>query len=86
MVISPSSAHAFRVSVVGHAFVVIGELFLAQRTFPVLLHDLAIEQFAHFRWRPQFAVSPRMMRVVYAANSRVESVLAWHLFPATAKQ
>jgi hypothetical protein len=49
MIVSPRSARSFRILMVGHDVVVIGELFVAARTYPALLSDLAVEQFAHLR-------------------------------------
>jgi hypothetical protein len=43
MVISPSSSHPFRISVVWHNVVVVGEFFMADGTFPVLFDDFPIQ-------------------------------------------
>lgn len=64
MVVSPGSAHSFRVPVVGDDVVVIREFFVADSTLSVLLNDLPVEELAHLGRRPKFPVSPRMMRVL----------------------
>jgi hypothetical protein len=46
---------------VGDNVVVVREFEMANRTNPVLLDDLAIQEFPHFRRRAEFAISPRVM-------------------------
>jgi hypothetical protein len=55
--------------VVWHNVVVIVELFVADCAFPVLLDDLSVQQFAHFRWRPEFPMPDRVMRILNTLNS-----------------
>jgi hypothetical protein len=47
-VVSPRPSHSFGVDMVGHDVVVIGELYMAERAFPALLDNLAVEQLSHF--------------------------------------
>jgi hypothetical protein len=47
VVIPPRSAHSFRIPVVGNYIVIVCELFMADSAFPVLLDNLAIQQFPH---------------------------------------
>jgi len=48
MVVSPSSAHAFRISVIRDDIAVIEKFFATYRTFPALLADLAVHELPHF--------------------------------------
>ena len=50
VIVSPGSTHSFRVPMVGHDVVVIGELFVADRTYATLLSDLEVQQFPHLGW------------------------------------
>jgi len=84
MVVSPRSSHSFGISMVWHDIVVVGELFVADGAFPVLLDNLAIQQFPHFSGGPEFPISPRVMRILNASNPRLQSARKWRLFPATA--
>ena len=84
MIISPSSAHSFRIPVVGNHVVIICELFVTDGAFSVLLDNLPIQQFPHFSRRSEFPISPRMMRIINASNPRLQSAPIGRLFPAAA--
>ena len=71
VIISPSSAHSFRIPVIWHDVVVVCEFFVADGAFPVLLHDLSVEQFPHFGGGPEFPISPRMMRILNAPHAHL---------------
>jgi len=47
MVVSPCSSHSFRILMVRHDVAVVRELFMADGTFLVLLHDLSVQKLAH---------------------------------------
>jgi hypothetical protein len=64
MIISPSSAHSFRIPVVGNYIVTIRELFVTDGAFSVLLDNLPIQQFPHFSRRPELPISSRVMRII----------------------
>lgn len=70
VVIPPSAAHAFGVSMIGDDVVVMGELFVTDCTFSVLLDDLPVQELAHLGRGSEFAVSPRMMWVLDALHSQ----------------
>src|SRR5213082_855277 len=59
MVISPRTAHSFRVLVIRYDIVIVGELFVADGAFPVLLHNLPVQKLTHLCWRPEFSISSR---------------------------
>src|ERR1700733_13942556 len=48
MIVSPGSARASWIDVVGHDVVVVGEIQVAEGAFPALLDDLAVEDLPHF--------------------------------------
>lgn len=84
VIIPPGSSHPFGMPMVWDDVVVIGELFLADGAFPVLLDNLPVEKSPHFSRRPEFPISPRMMRILNASNPRLQSARIGRLFPATA--
>ena len=71
MVVSPRPSHSFGVDMVGHDVVVIGELQMAERAFPALVDDLAVEQISHFCVRAEFPVSPRMIGVFNPLHTKL---------------
>jgi len=84
MIITPRSSHPFGIPVIWNYIRVIREFFVADGAFPVLLDNLAIQQFPHFSGGPEFPISPRVMRILNASNPRLQSARKWRLFPATA--
>ena len=65
---------------------VICELLVADRAFPALLSNLAVEQFAHLRRRPELPVSPGVVSIFDALNAKLKSAFFPHMFPAAAEQ
>ena len=47
MVISPSSSHSFRVSVVRYDVAAVGKFLVADGALPFLLDDLSVQQLPH---------------------------------------
>ena len=84
VIIPPRSSRSFGISVVRNDIVVVCELFVADGAFPVLLDNLPILQFPHFGRGPEFAISPRMRRIIHASNTRLQSARIGCLFTATA--
>src|SRR5438876_9794120 len=56
MVISPRTAHSFRVLVIRYDIGIVGELFVADGAFPVMLHNLPVQKLTHLCWRPVFDI------------------------------
>ena len=86
MIISPSPSHAFGIDVVWHDVVVVGEFLVADWTLPVLLDNLPVQEFPHFRRRSEFPIPSRVMRVFNALDTEAYSAGLSDLFPATAEQ
>jgi hypothetical protein len=84
VVIPPRASHPFGIPMVWHDVVVICELFVTNRAFPVLLDNLPIQQFPHFSRRPEFPISSRMMRILNPSNPRLQSARIGRLFPTAA--
>src|ERR1700722_1491151 len=63
VIISPSSAQSFWIPVVRNHIVIVCELFMTNGAFPVLLDNLPVQQFPHFRAGPEFPISSRVMRI-----------------------
>jgi hypothetical protein len=70
MVIPPSPSHPFGLNMVGHNFAAICEGLVTDCTFPVLLHDLSVQQLPHLGRRSEFAVSPCVVRILDALNAK----------------
>jgi hypothetical protein len=86
MVISPGSSHSFRVSVVRYDVAAVGKFMVADRTLPVLLGDLSVQQLSHLGWRPEFPISPGVVRIFDALNTKLKSVFFSGLLPTAAEQ
>jgi hypothetical protein len=86
MIVSPRASHALGFLVVRHDVVVVRELFVADCTFPVLLDNLPVQQFADLCGRPKFSISPRVMRVFDALDAQPHSTFFPSLFTATAEE
>ena len=86
MVISPSSSHSFGLNMVGHNLVVIRERCLADCAFPVLLGDLSVQQLPHLCWRPEFAISPGVVRIFDALNTKLKSAFFPRLLATAAEE
>lgn len=71
MVISPRSSHPFGIFVVWHDVVVVRELTMADCAYSVLFRNFPLQKFPHFRGRPEFPISPRVMRIFDASNTRL---------------
>jgi hypothetical protein len=71
MIISPRATHSSGILVVRDNVVVVGELFVADCAYSFLLGDFPLQQFPHFGWGSEFPISPRMVRIFNASNSRL---------------
>lgn len=71
MIVPPRSSHAAGMDVVGYDVAIIGEWFVAEGAYAILLGDLPVEELPHFAVGPKFPVSPGMMRVFNAPNSHL---------------
>jgi hypothetical protein len=63
---------------------IVRELFVADDTFPVLLDDLAVQQFPHLRRRAEFSVSSLVMRIFDPLHPEPDQPWPGHDFPAAA--
>jgi len=64
MIVPPGPSHSFGVLMVWHNVVVVGELFVTDGTFPVLLDDLPVEELPHLGRRPDFPISSRVRWII----------------------
>lgn len=85
MVVSPCSSHSFGVFVVWHNVAVVGELFVTDRTFLVLLDNFPIQELPHLCWRPEFPKPPRVMWVFNALDPEAQNAHLSDLLSATAQ-
>src|SRR5664280_2937705 len=86
MIVSPSPSHPFGLDVVGHNLVVIREGHAADCTRAVLLDNLSVQQLPHLGWRPKFPVSPRVVRIFDALNTKLKSAFLPRLLATAAEE
>jgi hypothetical protein len=71
MIVSPSTAHAAGMDVVGYDVAIVGEPLLAKGAYTVLGGDLPVEELPHFAIGTKFPVSSGVMRVLNAPNAHL---------------
>jgi hypothetical protein len=64
VVICPRPSHSFGIPVVRYHIVIVGELFVANRAFPILLDNLAVQELSHLSRGPEFPISSRVVRIL----------------------
>jgi len=69
-----------------HDVATVGKFMVANSALPLLLGDLSVEQLPHLGWRPEFAKSPRMVRVFDALNAKLKSAAFPRLLATAAEQ
>lgn len=74
MIISPRPSHSPWADVVRHHIAVVGEALAAEWADALLGDDLPIEELPHLSIGAEFPVSPRMERVVNAADAHLALV------------
>ena len=67
-----------------HDVVVVGELFVADGAFLVLIDDLPVQQFPHLRRGPELPISSRVMRIFDPLHPKPHCPGFGDEFPATA--
>jgi hypothetical protein len=86
MVVSPRPSHTFWVFVVRNNVAVFGELLVADGALSALLDNLPVQQLAHLGWRPEFPVSPWIVRIFDALHAEPQSSFHLSLLTAAAEQ
>jgi hypothetical protein len=71
MIVSPCPSHAAGIDVIWHDVAAVGELFIANRTIPILGHNLLVQQFSHFRVRADLPISSWVVGIVDATDSQL---------------
>src|SRR5664280_1987192 len=69
-----------------HDVAAVGKFMVADCTLPVLLGDLSVQQLPHLGWRPEFPISPGVVRIFDALNTKLKSVFFSGLLPTAAEQ
>ena len=85
MVVSARASHSFWLSVVRYDVAAVGKFVVANGTFPSLLDDLSVQQLPHLGWRPQFAISPGMVWILDALNTKLKSAFFPRLLATAAE-
>jgi hypothetical protein len=69
MVISPGASHSFWLPVVRYDVAAVGKFVAANGTCPSLPDDLSVQQLPHLSRRPEFPISPGMVRIFDAPHA-----------------
>jgi hypothetical protein len=86
MVVSPCSAHATGMDVVGHDVAIISERFVTQSAFTVLSGNLSIKELPHFSVGAEFPVPSGMMLIFNAPDAHLaRASFSRHCLSATAE-
>jgi hypothetical protein len=86
MVVSAGASHSFRLPVVRDDVAIVGKFPVADGALPFLLGDFSIQQFAHLGWRTKFTISPRVVLVVDALNTKLKPAFFPSLLATTAEE
>ena len=86
MVIASGSSHSFRVSVVRHDLATVVKFLVADGALPSLLDDFSIQQLPHLCWRTEFPISPRVVRIFDALNTKLKPAFFPRLLATAAKE
>jgi hypothetical protein len=86
MIISPGPSHSFRVSVVRYDIAAVVKFMAANGALPCLLHDFSVQQLPHLCRRPEFAISPGVVRILDSLNTKLKSAFFPRLFPTATEQ
>ena len=86
MVVSAGASHSFWLSVVRYDVAVVGKFVVANGAFPSLLDDLSVQQLPHLGWRAKFAISPRVVRIFDALNTKLKSAFFPRLLATAAEE
>jgi hypothetical protein len=86
MIVSPGPSHPFGLDMVGHNLDVFREGCTTDCTFPVLLDDFSVQELSHLCRRTEFAVSPGMVRIIDALNTKLKSAFFSPLLATAAEE
>jgi hypothetical protein len=86
VIISPRSAHAAGIDVVGHNVAVVRELFIADGAPAFLGKNLPVKQLSHFRIRAYLPITARVMGIVDPTDSQLAlASFCWDRLSAAAE-
>jgi len=86
VVISPGSSHSFRVSVIRYDIAAIVKFIVTDGALPGLFDDLSVEQFPHLCWRTELAISPGVVWIFDALDTKLKSTSISRLLATAAEQ
>jgi hypothetical protein len=73
-------------NMVGHNLAVLAKRLVTDCAFSALVGDLSVQQLPHLSWRPEFAISPGMVRIFDALNAKLKSASFPRLLATAAEQ
>ena len=68
-----------------HNLVVVRKHRVTDCALPVLLGDLSVQQLPHLGWGPKFAISPGVVRIIDALNTKLKSAFFPRLLASAAE-
>jgi hypothetical protein len=71
VVVFPDASHSFWILMARHNMVVIREPMVADGADAVLFGNFPLQEFPHFSGGSEFAIPPRMVRIINAPNPRL---------------
>jgi hypothetical protein len=72
--------------VVRHNFDAVVKFMVSNGAFSCLLHDFSVQQLPHLCRRAEFAISPRVMRIFDALNTKLKSAFSPRLLATAAEE
>jgi hypothetical protein len=69
MIVPPRASHPFGISMVRDYIAIARKLFVANRAFPILLNDLAVQELSHLSGGSEFPISSWVMRILNALHA-----------------
>jgi hypothetical protein len=69
-----------------HNVATVGKFMVANGALSCLLHDFSVQQFSHFGWGTEFPISPRVVRIFDALNTKLKSAFFSRLLSTAAEQ
>jgi len=86
MVISPGSAHPFRVPVVRYDVATVGKFIVTNGALSFLLDDSSIQKLPHLGWRTEFTIPPGVVWIIDAPNTKLKSAFLARLLATAAEE
>jgi hypothetical protein len=84
--VSVRQSYALKHTVVRYDVATVGKFMVANGALSCLLHDFSVQQFSHFGWGTEFPISPRVVRIFNALNTKPKSAFFSRLLATAAEE